>query len=176
MCQQTRNSCANASENQSRSKDLKPKKSRGGGVNLTPSPPSRLLGLKSLPTIWHRFLTSPQSSANQYSATLFEPFVQFQICYLILISRQRVNRYRLLYLIYLLNLNENLVPLSDNTADNLSGSGHAKHRRVVEAFREVIRIVFERNIQLFCSKHGLMRLPEAKVDDVDDTSIVDHPG
>ena len=63
------------------------------------------------------------------------------------------------------------MPLSDNTADNLSGSGHAKHRRVVEAFLEVIRIVFERNIQLFCSKHGLMRLPEDKVDDIDDTNI-----
>ena len=44
MCSQTRNSCAKAFGNRSRSKNLKPKKLRG--VNLTP-PPSRLLGLSS---------------------------------------------------------------------------------------------------------------------------------
>ena len=48
MCSQTRNSCAKAFDNRSRSKNLKPKKSRRG-VNLTPPPPppppSRLLGL-----------------------------------------------------------------------------------------------------------------------------------
>ena len=50
MCSQTDNSCAKAFDNRSRSKNLKPKKSRGGGVNLTcqfdpPPPPPRLLGL-----------------------------------------------------------------------------------------------------------------------------------
>ena len=46
MCSQTRNSCAKDFDNRLRSKNLKPKKSRGGGgPNLIPSP-SRLLGLK----------------------------------------------------------------------------------------------------------------------------------
>ena len=35
MCSQTRNSCAKAFDNRSRSKNLKPKKSSGEGVNLT---------------------------------------------------------------------------------------------------------------------------------------------
>ena len=40
MCSQPRNSCAKAFDNRSRSKTLKPEKSReGGGVNLTPFPP-----------------------------------------------------------------------------------------------------------------------------------------
>ena len=43
MCSQTRNSCAKAFDNRPRSKNLKPKKLRGGGGNLTS--PSRLLGL-----------------------------------------------------------------------------------------------------------------------------------
>ena len=38
MCSQTRNSCAKAFDYQSRSKNLKPKKIEGGGVNLTPPP------------------------------------------------------------------------------------------------------------------------------------------
>ena len=41
MCSQTRNSCAKAFDNQSRSKNLKPKKSSGGEVNLTPPPPPK---------------------------------------------------------------------------------------------------------------------------------------
>ena len=45
MCSQTRNSCAKAFDNRLRSKNLKPKKSRGGG-QFDPSPPWRLLGLK----------------------------------------------------------------------------------------------------------------------------------
>ena len=52
MCSQTRKGCAKAFDNRARSKNLKPKKSRGGGVNLTP-PPSRLLGL----TAFSRFVT-----------------------------------------------------------------------------------------------------------------------
>ena len=44
MCQQTKNNCTKAFDNRSRSKNLKPKKSRG--VNLTPPSPSRLLRVK----------------------------------------------------------------------------------------------------------------------------------
>ena len=56
MCSQTRNSCAKAFDNRSRSKSLKPKKKREG-VNLTPPPPpSRLLGLnRSLMIESHNF-------------------------------------------------------------------------------------------------------------------------
>ena len=50
MCSQTRNSCAKAFDNQSRSKNLKPKKSRGGGGQFD-SPPSRLIGLKEIDRI-----------------------------------------------------------------------------------------------------------------------------
>ena len=46
MCLQINNKCAKAFDNRSRSKNLKPKKSRG--VNLTPPPSSRLLGLMYL--------------------------------------------------------------------------------------------------------------------------------
>ena len=46
MCSQTRNSCAKAFDNQARSKNFKPKKSRGGQFDRPPPPPpSRLLGL-----------------------------------------------------------------------------------------------------------------------------------
>ena len=38
ICSQTRNSCAKAFDNRSKSKNLKPKKIEGGGVNLTPPP------------------------------------------------------------------------------------------------------------------------------------------
>ena len=44
MCSQTRNSCATAFDNRSRSKILKPKKSRG--CQFAPPSPSRLLGLR----------------------------------------------------------------------------------------------------------------------------------
>ena len=50
MCSQTRNSCAKAFDNQSRSKNLKPKNSRGGG-QFDPPPPSRLIGLKEIDRI-----------------------------------------------------------------------------------------------------------------------------
>ena len=39
MCSQTRNNCAKAFDNQSRSKNLKPKKSRGWGQFDPPPPP-----------------------------------------------------------------------------------------------------------------------------------------
>ena len=42
MCSQTRNSCAKAFDNRSRSKNLKPKKSRGGAGQFNPPPSSRL--------------------------------------------------------------------------------------------------------------------------------------
>ena len=44
MCSQTRNSCAKAFDNRSRSKNLKPKKLRGGQIVNPPTSP-RLLGL-----------------------------------------------------------------------------------------------------------------------------------
>ena len=50
MCSQTRNSCAKAFDNRSRSKNLKPKKSRGG--QFDPPPPSRLLGLNLFLITW----------------------------------------------------------------------------------------------------------------------------
>ena len=49
MCSQTRNSCAKASDNRSRSKNLKPKKSRG--VNLTPPLPLKASRVKVQPYI-----------------------------------------------------------------------------------------------------------------------------
>ena len=42
MCSQTRNSCAKAFDNRSRSKNLKPKKSRGGQFDPPPLKASRV--------------------------------------------------------------------------------------------------------------------------------------
>ena len=79
MCSQTRNSCAKAFDNQSRDKNLKPKKSRGGGQFDSPL---RLLGLMELygrsvhlnclhtSEIW-KCLTS----RNMWPLTLFDIYV-----------------------------------------------------------------------------------------------------
>ena len=48
MCSQTRNSCAKAFDNRSRSKNLKPKNSRGGGVKSPPLKASRVKAFKNL--------------------------------------------------------------------------------------------------------------------------------
>ena len=54
MCSQTRNSCAKAFGNRSRSKNLKSKKSRGGQFDPPPSP--RPLGLKGYSSGQSHFL------------------------------------------------------------------------------------------------------------------------
>ena len=66
MCSQTRNSCVKAFDNRSRSKNLKPKKSRGG-VNLTPLKASRV----------NTFLTSLPLTATTSKNVVFSADVTF---------------------------------------------------------------------------------------------------